>query len=123
MNMSELSKGLVMVFAIGATGNLPAADYSTLSAEELLQARTQNRDLSAEDRGTFRTEMQSRVQAMSTEEKALFQDMNRANRPSDGSGQMQREGQRGSGGYGQGYASRQGSIGSGGGRGVGRGHH
>ena len=91
--------------------------------------RSEVRELAPEDRESYRTEMQSRMQSMSSEERALFREMNELGGQGDGSGKMNRYGQGnntgsgnmhrygqgGSQGYGSGYGSRQGG-GKGGGR-------
>ena len=132
----------IMVLAAGSI-SVEAADYADLSIDELVQQRSQVRELAPEDRESYRTEMQSRMQSMSSDERALFREMNNMGGQGDGSGKMNRYGQgsgngsgnkhrygqgnsNGSGnmhrygqgdsqGYGSGYGSRQGG-GNGGGR-------
>ncbi|MEN8108601.1 MAG: hypothetical protein ABFS22_11415 [Pseudomonadota bacterium] len=132
----------VMVLTAGSI-SIEAADYADLGIDELMQQRSQVRELAPEDRESYRTEMQSRMQSMSSDERALFREMNNMGGQGDGSGKMNRYGQgsgngsgnkhrygqgnsNGSGnmhrygqgdsqGYGSGYGSRQGG-GNGGGR-------
>jgi len=47
-----------------------ATDYSALSNEQLIQLRSEVRNMSADDQARFRTEMQSRAQNMTPEERA-----------------------------------------------------
>ena len=136
----------IMVLSAGSV-SVQAADYADLSNDELVQQRSQVRELAPEDRESYRTEMQSRMQSMSSDERTLFRDMNNMGGQGNGSGQMNRYGQgsgNGSGnmhrygqgnsngsdnmnrygqgnsqGYGSGYGSRQGG-GHGGGGGGGR---
>jgi hypothetical protein len=129
--------GSSLILALGMTGAGAAEDYSALSNEDLVQMRSQVREMPQEDRQVFRSEMQNRVQSMSPEEKRLYQDMNGGGRSQGaadgrgqgrkhgkgeggGSGKMQRNRQSSSQGYGSGYGSRQGG-GSGGGSGGGHG--
>ena len=132
----------ILVLTAGSL-SVEAADYADLSNDELVQQRSQVRELAPEDRESYRTEMQSRMQSMSSDERALFRETNNMGGQGDGSGQMNRYGQgnsngsgnqnrygqsssNGSGnmyrygqgnsqGYGSGYGSRQGG-GNGGGR-------
>jgi len=118
----------IMVLAAGSI-SVEAADYADLSIDELVQQRSQVRELAPEDRESYRTEMQSRMQSMSSDERALFRETNNMGGQGDGSGKMNRYGQGGgngsgnmhrygqggSQGYGSGYGSRQGG-GNGGGR-------
>lgn len=123
-----------MVMAAGSINMALADDYSSLTTEQMLELRSQVRELSPEERNSYRTEMQNRMQSMSSEERALFRETNQLGGQQDGTGKMNRHGQgnsSGSGsmnrygqgssqGYGSGYGSRSGG-GSGGGRGRGRG--
>ena len=132
----------IMILAAGSV-SVEAADYSDLSIDELVQQRSQVRELAPEDRESYSTEMQMRMQSMSSDERALFREMNNTGGQGDGSGKMNRYGQGGgsgsgnmhrygqgdsngsgnkhrygqdnSQGYGSGYGSRQGG-GNGGGR-------
>ncbi|MBL3599599.1 MAG: hypothetical protein JMN25_07000 [gamma proteobacterium endosymbiont of Lamellibrachia anaximandri] len=122
----------IMALTIGSI-SVEAADYADISNEEMVQMRSQIREQSYEDREGYRTEMQSRMQAMDSEERSLFRQMNETGGQGEGSGKMNRYGQGGGNGsgnkyrygqgssqaYGSGYGSRSGG-GSGGGRG--RGH-
>lgn len=141
---------LVMVLTALSTGVATAADYTQLSNEELVQMRSQARELSDEDRAVYRSEMQGRMESMSSEERNQFRQDNamggqgngEGNRNrygqgqgdgsgsgnqyrygqgnSSGSGNMNRYGQDSNQGYGSGYGSRHGS-GGGSGNGGGRG--
>jgi len=122
----------IMVLAAGSI-SVEAADYADLSIDELVQQRSRVRELAPEDRESYRTEMQSRMQSMSSDERAQFRETNNMGGQGEGSGKMNRYGQgnsNGSGnkhrygqdnsqGYGSGYGSRQGG-GNGGGNGGGR---
>jgi hypothetical protein len=105
----------IMLFSAG-TISAEAADYAGFSNEELVQQRSQVRQLAPEDRESYRTEMQSRMQSMSSDERALFRETNNMGGQGDGSGKMNRYGRGDSQGYGSGYGSRQGG-------GNGRGRH
>lgn len=119
----------ILSLTAGSIGVASAVDYTDLSNDELVQMRTEARELAPEDRESYRTEMQSRMQSMDSEERSLFRQMNEMGGQGEGSGKMNRYGQgnsNGSGnkyrygqgssqGYGSGYGSRQ-SRGSGGGR-------
>ena len=135
----------VMALTAGTTGVASAEDYTDLSNDELVQMRSRVRELAPEERASYRTEVQNRVQAMDSNERALFRSMNEAGGQGEGSGSMNRYGKGGgsgkmnrygqgnsngsgnkyrygqssSQGYGSGFGSRQGG-GSGGGRGRGR---
>ena len=97
MKQKNYRNGIIALIGLGVINVAVAADYSSMSTEEMTQMRSQVRDMSAEDQNSYRNEMRSRVQSMSTDERASFQQMNR-----QGSG---------SGGYGSGYGSRQGGGG------------
>jgi len=118
----------IMILAAGSV-SVEAADYADLSIDELVQQRSRVRELAPEDRESYRTEMQSRMQSMSSDERAQFRETNNMGGQGEGSGKMNRYGQgnsNGSGnkhrygqdnsqGYGSGYGSRQGG-GNGGGK-------
>lgn len=91
--------------------SIEAADYADVSTDELVEMRTQARDFSTEDRDAFRSEMQGRMQSMSTEERALYQEMNgnRGQGQGDGTGKMKRYGQGSGDGSGQQHRYGQGS--------------
>src|SRR3990167_5073580 len=69
-------------------------DFTQYTNEELLQQRTQVRDMSEGDRAQFRAEMQKRTQNMSAEER-------------------ERQRSESGDGYGRGYGTRQGANGGG----------
>jgi len=122
----------IMILAAGSI-SVEAADYADLSIDELVQQRSRVRELAPEDRESYRTEMQSRMQSMSSDERAQFRETNNMGGQGEGSGKMNRYGQGNSNGagnkhrygqdnsqgYGSGYGSRQGG-GNGGGNGGGR---
>ncbi len=128
-----------MMLNAGLIGAATAQDYIGMSTEDMVQLRSQVRYMSSNDRAAYRTELQSREQNMSKEEKNLYRNMNapgggigsdagkrqgKGKGSGDGSGNKYR-GSRSSSesGYGSGYESRQdGGSGGGGGRGRGRGH-
>ncbi|MEN8107961.1 MAG: hypothetical protein ABFS22_08135 [Pseudomonadota bacterium] len=105
----------IMVLTAGSI-SAEAADYSDFSNEELVQQRSQVRELAPEDRESYRTEMQSRMQSMSSNERALFREMNNMGGQGDGSGKTNRYGQgsgNGSGNmhrYGQGNSNGSGNM-------------
>ena len=118
----------IMVLAAGSI-SVEAADYADLNIDELVQQRSQVRELAPEDRESYRTEMQSRMQSMSSDERTLFREMNNMGGQGDGSGKMNRNGQGGGNGsgnmhrYGQGNSNGSGNMhryGQGGGNGGGR---
>lgn len=76
-----------------------AADYSTMSMEEMKAARG---SVSSADKGAFQAEMQNRMQSMSTEERQKMQTEMRQNRSGaqDGAGSQMRQGGGGMGGGG-----------------------
>lgn len=113
-----------------------AADYANATTDELVQMRSGAKDLLAEDRESYRKEMQTRIQSMSDDERELFRQMNqmsgrgdgsgsgekkrRGQGSGEGSGNKHRYGQNASGDeYGSGYSSRGGGRGQGRGRGRG----
>ena len=107
MKQKNYRNGIIALIGLGVINVAIAADYSSMSTEELTQMRSQVREMSVEDQNSYRNEMRSRVQSMSTDERASFQQMNR-----QGSGGGSSHGQgNGSGGYGSGYGSRQGGGG------------
>ena len=111
----------IMVLSAGSV-SVQAADYSDFSNEELVQQRSQVRELAPEDRDSYRTEMQSRMQSMSSDERTLFRDLNNMDRQGNGSGQMNRYGQGSGGGQGGGNGSgKKHRYGQGGGQGGGNG--
>lgn len=64
-----------------------ATDYSTLSNEQLIQLRSEVRNMSADDQARFRTEMQSRARNMTPEERAQA-GFGRRNADDNGQGQQ-----------------------------------
>ena len=120
--------GAGLVITLGLASGAMAADYSAYTNEEMMQIRSQARDMSPEDRDAFRSEMQSRHQSLSAEERNQLREQNRnsgqgnygqGNRYGQGNsgGQGNRYGQGGGGGGGQGHRYGQGGGGGGGGRG------
>jgi len=134
----------VLALTAGSISWAEAADYENLSNEEMVQMRSQAREMAPGDREGYRTEMQNRMQSMSSDERALYRDMNETGRQGGGAGKMNRYGQGNSNGsgnknrhgqgnsngsgnmnrygqgdnqaYGSGYGSRQGGGNGGGGR-------
>jgi len=104
MKQKYYRNGIIALMGLAVINVATAADYSSMSTEEMMQMRSQVRDMSSEDRNSFRNEMRSRVQAMSAEERASFQQVNRQAGMGSGKGSGQGTG----GGYGSGYGSRQG---------------
>jgi hypothetical protein len=96
--------------------SVEAADYTDTSNEELVQMRSQVREMAPEDRESYRTEMQTRTQSMSGDEKALYRRLNESGGQGKGAGKMNRYGQgnnNGSGNrnrYGQGNSNGSGSM-------------
>lgn len=78
--------------------------------------RSEVSSLTDEDRTSYRSEMQGRMQSMSSEERSLFREMNGVGAEGEGSGKMNRYGQGNSNGsgnmnrYGQGNSSGSGSM-------------
>lgn len=97
MKHKKITSGIIALISLAVMNVAIAADYSSMSTEELVQMRSQIRDMSDEERNSFRNEMRSRVQSMSAEERARFQQANRQN-SAKGSGA----------GYGGGNGLRQG---------------
>lgn len=94
-------KKVVLTALLVAAGSIFAADYSSMSTEELKAMRG---SVPAEERAAFRSEMQKRASTMSAEERASMQKSKSG--PADGTGM--KKGGMGSGG------------GMGGGQGMGR---
>jgi hypothetical protein len=111
MKQKKYRNGIIAFIALGVINVAVAADYSNLSTEEFMDLRSQTRDMSTEDRDSYRTEMRSRAQSMSDDERSSFQ-QSRGQGSGGGSGSMNRYGQgSGGGSYGSGYGSRQGGGG------------
>ena len=109
MKQKKYSKAIIALIGLGVINVAVADDYSTMLTEELVNMRSQVREMSTEDQNSFRNEMHSRTQSMSADERASFQQM-RGQGSGGGSGSQNRYGQgNGSGRYGSGYGSRQGS--------------
>ena len=66
-------------------GAAMAADYSTLSTEEMMNMRSQIIQMSSEERDSFRTEMRTRMSSMTVEERSQFR---QKRGHGDGSGQQ-----------------------------------
>ncbi len=102
-----------------------AADYSSMTTEELSNLRGTMRDTSQEEHTAFQNEWQSRVQKMTPDERQQYKGKP-ANAPQDGSGMQYGKNKKNKKGHryanrgGSGYAE-DGGMGGGGGRG-GRGH-
>jgi hypothetical protein len=112
---------------VGSSVAQDATDYGALSNEQLIQMRSEERSMSAEDQARFRTEMQTRAQNMTAEERAQA-GLGPRNADSNGQGTQtqKRDGtggrdrsadrKRDGSGYGGGYQSRRGQGGGRGGR-------
>ena len=114
MKQKKYSSGIIALIGLGVINVAGAADYSSLSTDELVDMRSQIGEMTTEDRDSYRSEMYSRAQSMSEDERASYQQMNgQGSRGSgDGTGNQYRYGQSGgSGSYGSGYGSRQGGGG------------
>ncbi|MGD9582959.1 MAG: hypothetical protein AB7V26_04705 [Lysobacterales bacterium] len=74
-----------IVFA-GSAAAEDATDYSALSNEQLIQLRSEVRNMSTDERARFRTEMQSRAQTMTPEQRT---EAGIGPRNTDGNGQGQ----------------------------------
>lgn len=73
MNIKQTLIATALFGVIAFAGNAAAqdaTDYSAMSNEQLIQLRSEVRNMSAEDLARFRTEMQSRAQNMTPEERA-----------------------------------------------------
>ncbi len=101
MKQKKYRNTIIALIGLGVINVAVAADYSSMSTEELMDMRSQSRDMSTEDRDSYRTEMRSRAQSMSDDERSSFQQSR-----GQGSG-----GGGGGGSYGSGYSSRQGGGG------------
>ena len=121
----------VLALTAGSISWVEAADYENLSNDELVRMRSQAREMAPEDRRSYRTQMQTRMQSMSSDERALYRDMNKPGGRGDGAGKMNRYGQGNSNGsgyknrYGQGNSNGSGSMnryGQGDNRGYGSGY-
>ena len=111
MKQKKYRIGIIALIGLGVINAAVAADYSSMSTEELMNMRSQTRDMSTQDRDSYRSEMRSRAQSMSNEERSSFQQM-RGQGSGGGSGSQNRYGQgSGGGSYGSGYGSRQGGGG------------
>jgi len=116
--LHRYSAGLAIMLLAGSA---MAADYSSYSNEEMMQMRSQARDMSEQDRAAFRNEMQSRHQSMSAEERNQLREQARSSGQGNyGQGNSYGQGNRygqGGGGGGGGQGHRYGQGGGGGGRG------
>ena len=113
MKQKKYRNTIIALIGLGVINVAVAADYSSMSTEELMDMRSQSRDMSTEDRDSYRSEMRSRVQSMSDDERSSFQ-QSRGQGSGGGSGSQNRYGQGSGGGggsYGSGYGSRQGGGG------------
>ena len=89
---------MVAMVLMTATPVWAVSDYSTMSNEEISDARTTMQGASEEERNAFRSEWQQRTQDMTTEERQQYTGRP-ASAAADGSGTGQGKGQmRGGGG-------------------------
>ena len=113
MKQKKYRNTILALIGLGVINVAVAADYSAMSTEELMDMRSQSRDLLTEERDSYRSEMRSRVQSMSDDERSSFQ-QSRGQGSGGDSGSQNRYGQSSGGGggsYGSGYGSRQGGGG------------
>ena len=110
MKQKKYSIGIIALSGLGVINTAIAADYSSMSTEELMDMRSQAREMSTEDQNSYRSEMRSRVQSMTDDERSSFQ-QSRGQGSGAGSGNQNRYRQGGGGSYGSGYGSRQGGGG------------
>ncbi len=114
MKQKKYRNAIIAFIALGVINVAVAADYSSISTEELMDMRSQSRDMSTDESDSYRREMRSRVQSMSDDERSSFQ-QSRGQGSGGGSGSQNRYGQGSGGGgggsYGSGYGSRQGGGG------------
>jgi hypothetical protein len=120
---------LSMMLNTGLIVTASARDFDSMSTEDMVQLRSQVRYMSTNDRAAYSSELESREQNMSREERNLYRNMNapgggigsdsdkrQGKGRGDGSGKKYTGSHSSSdGGYGSGYESRQGG-------GRGRGH-
>ena len=93
MKQNKYRSGIIALIGLGVINVAFAADYSSMSTDELMEIRSQAGSMSSEDRDSFRSEMQSRAQTMSDEERASFKQM-RGQGSGNGSGKQHRYGKR-----------------------------
>lgn len=96
----------VLFAALSAAGSVAfaAEDFSTLSNEELIQRRSEARNMSEEDRVRLRNEMQRRAQKMTSEEREQLG----VGRGDDQEGRARQHSETPAGDYGRGYEARHG---------------
>jgi len=87
MKQKKYRNGIIALIGLGVINVAVAADYSSLSTEDLMDMRSQTRDMSTEDQNSYRTEMRSRAQSMSDDERSSFQ-QSRGQNSGGGSGNM-----------------------------------
>ena len=73
MKQKKYRNTIIALIGLGVINVAVAADYSDMSTEQLMDMRSQARDMSMEDRDSYRSEMRSRVQSMSDDERSSFQ--------------------------------------------------
>ncbi len=111
MKQKNYRNGIIALIGFGVINVAVAADYSSMSTEELVEMRSQVRETTTEDRDSYRSEMRNRTQSMSEEERANYQQRS-GQGSGDGAGKQNRNRQgNSSGSYGSGYSSRQGGGG------------
>jgi hypothetical protein len=72
----KINRNLIMgLLAAGVFTSTFAADYTTMTTEEMVNMRSQVRSMSSEEREGFRNEMRTRMKSMSAEERSQFQQM------------------------------------------------
>ena len=91
MKQKKITVGIIALLGLGLINVATAADYSSMSTDELMDMRSEVRDMSTEDRDIFRTEMQTRVQSMSDDERVSFK-QSRGQGSGNGNGKRHRYG-------------------------------
>ncbi|MBE9559640.1 MAG: hypothetical protein IMF15_02565 [Proteobacteria bacterium] len=93
MKQKKYTIGFIALMSLGMVNVAVATDYSSMSTEELMDMRSEVRDMSTDDRDIFRTEMSGRVQSMSDDERASFK-QSRGQGSGNGGGKQYRYGKR-----------------------------
>ncbi len=110
MKLKNYRSGIIALVGLATINVANATDYSNMPTEQLLEMRSQARDMTTEDRDSYRNEMRIRSQSMTEDQKAELQQMRNQNRQGSGDGngnQYRYDQSNSSGSYGSGYGSRQ----------------
>ncbi len=93
-----MKNGLIACFIVALwmplTTAVAAEDFSSYSTDDLIQMRDQARYMSEEDKDAYRAERQSRMDAMSQEERQAMRNGNESGRSRNMSGADQGQGTR-----------------------------